>query len=164
MYEKMTEQPESPKASQYRLGNGKYARVILEVQQRKNDRVEIEAQAFEIDADGTLLSAPSGAASRTSGTTHVIATSGIAGGTHTLKPGWVRIVGDYNEDTFNADAPRVTEKPTEAGEFNAQAYDTTTGIGYRYDMGELERIRQGKCDEMLAIINQSSQLADLDFT
>lgn len=163
MFERMTEQLDNAKAVQYRLGDGKFARVVLEVQQRKTDRVEVEAQAFEIDADGNLLSAPNGAASRTPGTSHVIATSGVAGGTHTMKPGWVRVVGDYDADTFAADAERVTGKPTADAPVDTQVFDTVEGVGYRFDMGEIERIRQGKCDELRNIINQSAALADLDF-
>jgi hypothetical protein len=162
MYERFPDQPNNQKAVQYLLGDGHYARVILEVQQRKSDRVEVEAQAFQIDADGAFIAAPSGAASRTSGTTHVISTSGVATGTHVLKPGWVRVVGDYNFETVPEDVPRVSAKPSEPGEIDARAFDEVAGILYRFDMGELERIRQGKCEELKAIINQSSALAELD--
>lgn len=166
MYELMSEQdPNLPKAVDYQLGdiNGpRFCRVVLEVQRRQSDRVEVEAQAFEIDADKRLVVAPSGASSRTPGTTHVIEISGIAGGTHVLKPGWVRVVGDYTEDTIDPSIPHVTAKPTEPANIGAQFYDTTTGIQYRYDQGMLETIRQGKCEEMAAILAQSDALAALD--
>lgn len=163
MYTQMPNQIESSKAVQYELGNGLYGRVILEIQIRRNDRVEVEAQAFQIDSAGNFMMAPSGAASRTPGTTHVIHTSGVAGGTHTLKPGWVRVVGDYTNETVPEEVPRVQSKPTTAGDIDDRAYDEVTGILYRFDMGEIERVRQAKCDELLAIINQSQAFAELDF-
>lgn len=163
MYQKMQDQLENPKSVQYILDDGLYGRVILEIQNRKSDRVEVHAQAFQIDADGVLMSAPNGAASRTPGTDHVIATSGVAGGTHVIRSGWVRVVGDYNNETVDESIPRVQAKPSAAGEIGDQAYDTETGTLYRFDMGELERIRQGKCEELLAIIRQSEAMIDLDF-
>lgn len=163
MYPRTAEQDASlPRAVDYELPGGKFARVILEVQSRKADRVEVEAQAFEIDAAKQLKSAPNGAASRTPGTTHVIATTGIAGGTHVLKPGWVRVVGDYTEDTIDPSIPRVTLKPVEPAGIGAQVFDTASGIQYRFVAGLLEDIRQAKCEELAAILSQSAALADLD--
>lgn len=163
MYQRMQNQLENPKATQYILDDGIYGRVILEIQIRRSDRVEVHAQAFQIDDQGVILSAPNGAASRTPGTDHTIATSGVSGGTHVIRSGWVRVVGDYNNDTVDGSVRRVQGKPTQPGEIGDQVYDTESGSLYRFDMGEIERIRQGKCEELLAIIRQSEAMIDLDF-
>lgn len=162
MFVKSASQIEAAASTDYALGGNKYCRVVLSVVAKRSDEIEIEAQGFQVDGNGALLTAPSGAASRTPGTRHTIAVSGVAAGTHTIKPGWVRIVGDYNAETFNPDAERVTAKPTGEAVIDTMVYDTVAGVGYRYDMGELERMRQGKCDEMLAILNQSDALAGIE--
>lgn len=163
MFARTNKQIETNKSVQYDLGNGKFARVVMEVQNRKTDRIEIEAQAFEIDANGNFVNAPNGAASRTPGTTHVIATSGIAAGTHALKPAWVKVIGNYDENSLGDNVAKVHGKPEKDGEIGDSVYDLDTGIQYNFTRGLLEDLRQGKCEELLNIINQSGEIAGLDF-
>lgn len=163
MFAKVVFAKEFKKAAHYDLGGGLYARVVIEVQNRRNDRVEIEAQAFEVNANGKLMEGPQGIASRTSGTPHTIELSGVAAGTHSLKPGWVRVIGTYDEATLPPEVTRVTGKPTVDGTIGELVYDTTKGVQYRYVAGELEDLRQLKCAELLAVITQSNSIADLDF-
>lgn len=153
---------EFKKAKHYDIGNGKFARVVVEVQNRRPDRVELEVQAFEVNSNGKLVDGPQGIASRTSGTPHTIELSGVATGTHTLLPGWVRVVGTYDDASLPPEVARVSGKPTEPAEPGAKAYDTVAGIQYSYSLGEVEALRQAKCEELLAIITQSSAIAELD--
>jgi len=52
------------RAAHYALGDNKFARVVLVPQESKPDRFIVEAQAFEIDANGVLAPGPDGVASR----------------------------------------------------------------------------------------------------
>lgn len=162
MFPQVTFAKEFKKATHYDLGNGKFARVVVQVQNRRPDRVELEVQAFEVNSNGKLLEGPQGIASRTSGTVHTVELSGVAVGTHTLKPGWVRVVGTYDDASLPPEVARVTGKPTEPAAPGAKAYDPASGIQYSYSVGEVEGLRQAKCEELLAIVAQSSAIDDLD--
>ena len=158
--------PPMTKLLDYDTGSDIYVRVSMKLLGTANDAVTVNAQAFQVDASGAFVSAPDGRASRTMDTNHVIATSSL-GDTHTMNPAWVRVVGDYNADTFEPSAPRGTGKPTAAPDVEAnpslQYYDTASGVGYRYDDGEVSRIAAGKVSDMLGIINNSGAITGIDF-
>lgn len=141
-------------------------RVSLKLLQSDSDKLVLDAQAFEVDTSGTYLAGPDGRPSRTRGTQHVILASSL-GDTHTLNPGWVRIVGDYDQSTFEPTAPRGTGKPSAEPDWEAnptgQYYDTATGIGYRWDEGETLRIARSKVDELCGVIRNSAPLAGIEF-
>lgn len=161
MFPRVTMPTEYDKATHYDLGGGRFARVILTVTLAKPDRAEIEAQAFQVDQQGNLVPGPNGIASRTAGTNHVLALSGVAAQTHTLKPGWIRAHGEFSEETVGEEVTRVTEKPTEPGQLDEERFQANPGWMWRYDMGDLERIRQDKCEALLTTIEQSDVLAGL---
>ncbi len=144
----------SPRATHYALADGLFCRIVLIPQESKPDRFVIEAQAFEIDADGTLIAGPDGIASRTPGTSHTIARSAL-GDTCTIQPGWVRVVGDYDAGTVGDDFDLVTVVPAEKNTAG-KVYNTVTGIAYRWDEGCLERIRQGKAKELQDLLLQQA--------
>lgn len=165
--------PIAPKVTIYdfECDCGSLVRVSMKLESVERDEIKISAQAYEIDADGRFLNAPDGRPSRTEGTEHNVQKSGLgsaaAPGTHTLNPGWVRVVGDYDIETFDQSAPRGEGVPqgepiwdvNTAGKY----YDTATGIGYRWDKGEKVRIAHGKVDELLSIIANSNVLSDIEF-
>lgn len=151
------------------LHDGKYVRVSLKLREGTvENHFILDAQAFEVDANGLNVVGPDGRPSRTSNSGHTIETTSI-GDTHTLNPGWVRIVGDYDANTFEPTAVRGTGgKPTEEPEISTnptrQFYDTDSGIGYRWDdEGESLRICKSKVLEMCNIIRNSAPLAGIDF-
>jgi hypothetical protein len=129
----------------------RYARVIYVPQETKPDRAMVEVQAFEIDADGRFMCAPNGAPSRTNGSIHVISMTGM-GDTHTLVPGFVRVVGDYNADNLPEGAALATELP-ESGEPGDMVYIDPTL--YRWDIGALETIMQGKANDLAGLLRNS---------
>lgn len=159
--------PPRTRLEDFTTDGGVRARVSLRLRESEgSDRLVIDAQAFEVDADGHFVNAPDGRPSRTPGTGHTIAASSL-GDTHTLQPGWVRIVGDYDPHTFESTAPRGEGRPADPPDFDAnptgQYYDTTTGIGYRWDEGEVLRVAKGKVQELERILANSAPIAGIDF-
>lgn len=146
------------RAADYDLGDGKFARVIYMPQESKPDRKMIEVQAFQIDAKGRFVSQPNGAPSRTPGTVHVISTTGV-GDTHTLLPGWTRVVGDYNESNLPPNAKVMDALPNTAN-VNDQVYVDPTL--YRWDEGMVESIMRGKAKELGDLLRNSMALADFE--
>lgn len=146
------------RAADYDIGNGNYARVIYTPQESKPDRKQIEAQAFQIDANGNFVPADTGVPSRTAGTVHVISVTGI-GDTHTLTPGWVRVVGDYNADSLPEGTTIVEILPATA-DVGDTAYMGDTM--YRWDEGMLETILKGKAQELADLIRNSTALNDFE--
>lgn len=143
---------EYARATHYALGDGRCARVVVTPVETRPDRFVVEAQAFEIDTAGVLLPGPDGIASRTPGTMHSINRTEL-GDTATVQPGWVRMVGDYNDDTL----PEEYERSAVALVGNNASglyYNTVTGTAYRWDIGCLEQIRLGKAAELLSILLQ----------
>lgn len=157
--------PPRTKIEDYQDG-ATYVRVSLKLLAPSTDSLTLDAQAFQVDATGAIVAGPDGRPSRTPGTQHSVITSSL-GDTHTLAPGWVRVVGDYTAESFEPDAPRGSGRPTAppaVGDTTGMYFDTATGIGYRYDAdGETGRIARGKVDEMLRILANSDALAGLDF-
>lgn len=141
----------------------RFARVKYVPQESKPDRAQIECQAFEVDAQGNFV-AWNGEPSRTSGSIHVIAKSGI-GDTHTLQPGFVRVVGDYAEDPgVGQDAlPEgtvVLESLPPTGAPGDQVYVAPTL--YRWDVGMLETIMRGKAEELAGLIRNSEAIGNFE--
>lgn len=148
----------------------RYARVVYIPQESLPDRVVIEAQAFEVDAQGNLRSNPkTGAASRTSGTRHTISLSGV-GDTHTVQPGWTRVVGNYSEVADQSmgmlpvpeDAIRIEAgaslPPT--GTDGAQAWKD--GTLYRWSRGMVEDVMYGKAADLAGLLFNSNAVADFE--
>lgn len=135
----------------------RHARVIYVPQETKPHYTTIEVQAFEVDAAGAFCSAPNGSPSCTAATPHQIMLSGV-GDTHTLVPGWVRVVGTFDIDTI----PEV-----------AQVLDVLPGSGsvgdfvwcneklYKWSIGMLEEIMQGKAQELAGML-RNVDLMDFD--
>lgn len=144
----------------------KYIRVSLKLVEAGADKMMIDAQAFEVDSAGTLLSGPDGRPSRTPGTGHMIMPSSL-GDTHTLSPGWVRIVGDYDANTFEPTATRGDGKPVTEPDLienpTGQYFDLLTGIGYRWEEGETIRIARGKVTELMNILRNSAPISGIEF-
>jgi hypothetical protein len=151
------------------LGDGNFARVSLKQTDVQPDRLTLSAQAYQVDAQGNILFGPDGRPSRTQDTSHVINITSFIGQdrTHTLDPGWVRVVGDYDGDTFEPTAPRGEENPTDEPDWEenptGQFYNTDTGIGYRWDDGEALRIARGKAADMQSIVAGSALIAGIEF-
>lgn len=145
------------RATHYQMDGGRFARVVLIPQEASPDRFVVSAQAFEVDAAGGLVAGPYGMSSRTPGTQHIIVRSSL-GDTHTVQPGYVRVVGDYDAlnvgDEFEKVEVNLTQK-NETGKF----YNTVTEIAYRWDNGELETIRQGKVKELSTLLVQELDAA-----
>lgn len=144
----------------------RFARVVYQPQETKPDRVMVEAQAFEVDADGRLVAYSTGAPSRTSGTLHMIGKSGV-GDTHTLQPGWVRVVGDYSPtpdpDSKQTALPEgcqiVSEKPATGNPGDLIYVDPTM---YRWDEGMLEGVMKAKAEELAGLIRNTAAIADIE--
>lgn len=151
----------------FEVGTGKFVRVSLILRESRNDdNLQIDSQAFEVDATGLFVPGPDGRPSRTNGLSHVIAASALSD-THTLKAGWVRIVGDYTDATFEPTAPRAAGKPVAppnlATNPTGQSYDPATGIGYRWDAGEAAKIAKARVTDMARVRANSAPLAGIDF-
>lgn len=145
----------------------KYVRVSLKLTEAGPDKMMLDAQAYEVDANDVLVDGPDARPSRTGSSQSMVIPSSL-GDTHTLHPGWVRIVGDYNAETFDPTAPQTEGKPSGEPDWetnlNGQHYDTLTGIGYRWDKdGEVIRIARGKAEELLNIVRNSNPIAGIDF-
>lgn len=142
----------------------RYARVVYVPQESKPDRKQIEAQAFEVDSEGRLVPAANGSPSRTPGTIHLIAASGI-GDTHTLQPGWVRVVGDYSptpaegQDSLPQGAVEALSLPL-TGTEGEMVY--VSPVLYRWDAGMLESIMRAKASELAGLLRNAAALVDFD--
>jgi len=145
---------------------GQSIRVTLKLVDPQPDRIVIDAQAFAVNAHGAFLTAPDGRPSRTPSSAHVVIASSL-GDTHTLHPGWVRVVGDYDEATVSADIPRGSGRPAAAPDANTnpsgQVYDTDTGTLWRWDAGELAHIETAKAHELLTLLAHSGAISGLEF-
>lgn len=146
--------------------NGVNARVSLKLVEAGGDKLLIDAQAFEVDSNGSYKFAPDGRPSRTPGTSHMVMASSL-GDTHTLNPGWIRIVGDYDAGTFESTAARGEGRPVSEPEWatnpTGQYYDNTSGVGYRWDEGEVLRIAKGKVTELMNIVANSGSISGIEF-
>lgn len=145
----------------------RYARVKYVPQESRPDRVVIEAQAFEVDANGNFISIKhgpkAGEPSRTSGTSHVIALSGISAGTHTLKPGWVKVPGSYDPSLPDGSVgglpegvPRVDSLPSQANTNDQVWYNNTL---WRWDEGMIESVMRSKAEELAALLRNEEHFA-----
>lgn len=146
----------------------RFARVKYTPQESKPDRAQIECQAFEVDAAGNFVAIPNGPKagepSRTSGTIHVISISGV-GDTHTLQPGWVRVVGDYSP------TPNEAQSGLPEGAQILEALPASGGIGdhvyvaptlYRWDVGMVESTMRAKAEELAGLIRNSTAIANFE--
>lgn len=143
----------------------RYARVIYSPQESRPDRKVIEAQAFEVDATGNLVAFDTGAASRTQGTMHTISMTGM-GDTHTIVPGWVRVVG-----VFNAESPQGSPDALPEGTQVLSAKPASAAPGdlvlvgdtlFRWDVGALDRIVTAKAEELAGLLRNSAAAQDFD--
>lgn len=136
----------------------RFARVIYTPQESKPDRITIEAQAFEVDANGKFVAFNTGAPSRTNGSIHTINATGV-GDTHTLVPAWVRVVGDYNADNLPAGATIASTLPATGNEGDQVYVEPTL---YRWDIGMIEAIMRNKAEQLAGLIRNSEQLKTFD--
>lgn len=144
-----------------------YVRVCLKLSQPDPINLVISAQAFEVDDQGVNLVAPDGRPSRTGDTSHTLIASSL-GDTHTLKPGWVKIMTTYIEADFDASVPRGEINPTLEPDWSnnpeGKFFNTATQTAWRWEStGEIMRIANGKVEEMMTIIRNSAPLSGLDF-
>lgn len=145
-------------------GVTRYARVILKPLGSFPDRLEVELQAFEMTAEGIPASHPvTGEASRTPGTKHTIYLTGM-GDTHTLVPGWVRRVGSF-DPTAEPGTPTAAPPSTPmldnlpvSGEVDQHVW--VKGALYRWDVGEIRRVTEGKADELAGLLRNSESIGD----
>lgn len=163
------------RAADYRLDGftpARFARVIYTPQEAKPDRRVVEAQAFEVDADGRIAAFATGAASRTPGTTHVMSMTGV-GDTHTLVAGWVRCVGSFDPDApegMSNAAPAGTPTevsegvPVDAGtEGDYRWVRRADGVHlYRWDPGWIETLLRSKAEELAGLLRSADAVAEVD--
>ncbi|MEF2154646.1 hypothetical protein V3390_00090 [Luteimonas sp. FXH3W] len=133
---------------------GKYFRVSMKLVDASSGSISIDAQCFEVDANGNFMTAPDGRPSRTAGSVKTVMASSL-GDTHTLNPGWVRKVGTYQEADFENAAPTT---PPAIGD---TYFDTAKQTAFEYVEGEKMRIAKGAVDDMMAIIANSSAIAGI---
>jgi hypothetical protein len=146
------------RAQDYAIEGGRFARVIYVPQENRPDMKRIEAQAYEVNAAGAFVPAAEGYPSRTPGTQHTIAATGL-GDTHTLTPGWVREVGYYNTDTLPEGTLIATQLPA-SGDIDERVF--VEPHLYRFDMGEVARIMEGKAKELADLLRQADALAEFE--
>jgi hypothetical protein len=150
-------------------GVGNFVRVSMKKVEAQSDRLTLSAQAYQVNAEGSYVPGPDGRPSRTQDTTHSINITGFYGEdrTHTLDPGWVRVVGDYDEANFESTALRGTAIPVGEPDWatnpTGQFFNTATSKGYRWDEGEALRIARSKAGDMQSIIDGSSIIAGIEF-
>lgn len=150
-------------ALDYSFGDGRYARVILEMSEGEMDHFNIKAQAFELDIDGNMVQAPKGYPSRSRQTNHTVARSSL-GDTATLVPGWIRVPPASQATTDATTVPDET--------YFAVALPATGTLGqlvyvnetlYRWDMGVARQIAEGKIIELQTVLQNSGPLSNLGF-
>lgn len=156
------------------LVDGRYIRVSVELVESVKEELDspslrmvtLDAQAFEVDANGSNLIAPNGRPSRTESTRHKIVASSL-GKTHTLAPGWVDKIGDYTEASFPASVPRIEGRPSGEPDWatnpTGESFDLLTQRAYRWDEGMTAHIVKEKINDMLLIIQNSPILAGIEF-
>ena len=150
------------KAVDYDLGDGKYARVVYNVISNNGQTMLFELQAFEVDAEGRLVSAPSGAASRTPSQTVEVHLSGCTGKlpTMTLKPGWVYVPDNPQSPGMqmidcNLDGAGA---PTAEGKEGDAYWDTVGRVMWQWHPGAVAGPMRDKATELKTIIDNSQAL------
>lgn len=136
--------------------NGKYFRVSMKLVDADGGVISIDVQAFEVDSSGVNKLGPDGRPSRTTASVKTVMASSL-NDTHTMNPGWVRIVGNYVAVDFENFA-----QPTDP-EIGDKWFNLATQTGYEYVEGEKFRIAKGAVNDMLAIIANSDAIAGIGF-
>lgn len=150
-------------AVDFAFGEGKYARVILEMMEAQDDNFLIKAQAYEMNADGYNVTAPKGYPSRTRQTAHTFPRSAL-GDTATLVPGWVRLPpasgAVHQEGTLPAGTVTVDNLP-QTGTPGDMAF--VNGTLYRWDKGIVQTLLETKVAELATVLKNSAPLSNLGF-
>ena len=134
----------------------RYFRVSMKLIDATAGIISIDTQAFEVDENGFNVIAPDGRPSRTAASVKTVIASSL-NDTHTMNPGWVRIVGAYIADDFVNLA--VPLNPTIGDKW----FNVAKQTGYEYVEGEKLRIAKGAVEDMLAIIANSDAIAGIGF-
>lgn len=136
----------------YPLADG-ICRVIITRTGSPPGHVTYRAQAWKLDAAGAFAVDGRGEPIRTPGSEHSINLSGLVAGTITREPGWVKYVPPAGTTFDPDDLPpgwTVVESRPDNGEPGDRVVNGDTG--WVWNIGELERIRRGKRDELEQII------------
>jgi hypothetical protein len=132
----------------------RYARVVYTPQESKPAYALIEAQAFEVDTNGVFQSAPNGTPSRSTATKHTVQLAGV-GDTHTLLPGWVRVVGTYDINNL-PEGTQILDTLPESGTESDRIW--CNNKLYRWSLGMVEEIMRGKAAELAGVLRNSAAM------
>lgn len=143
-----------PLAADYPLQDGRIGRVTVTKAGSANGFVIYHVQAWEIDAAGAFVTdAASGFPVRTPGSDHSLDLSALAARTATRDPGWVKYVPAAGETIDpNALPPGWTTAAALPATGEPGQCVWVDGQGWTWSIGELERIRRGKRDELQQIL------------
>lgn len=148
----------------YSFGDGKFARVILEMVEDINDHFRIKAQAYEMTADGNYAPALKGYPSRTKQTNHTVARSSFTARTATLAPGWI-ILSPTSQTVWNPESlPEgctVVESLPATGTPGQQVYLDPNVWGW--SIGVARQIAESKVEELEGVLINAIPLSNLGF-
>lgn len=141
-----------PLAADYDLGHGR-CRVTITKAGSQNGHVVYHAQAWQIDGAGQFVLDASGFPVRTPGSDHSLSLSGLAARTAGRDPGWVKHVPASGVTIEPGALPKGWSQSDQLPAAAAVGELIWVGDqGWEWSIGELERIRQGKRDEMAQIL------------
>lgn len=115
--------------------------------------ITYHAQAWQLDADGRFQTDDSGYPIRSPGSDHSINLSAIAARTATRDPGWVKVLpaaGEVLGPDALPDGWSIADVLPDAAEPGQRVM--VDGQGWEWSIGELERIRLGKREELAQIL------------
>lgn len=145
------------------LGDGRFARVILEVNPEVvNDHLVMRVQAYEMTADGQFKMAPNGYPSRSRSTTHTRNATELH---DTLEMGdaWVRHTANF-DPTNPSDVETVQGKPTDpAAAYGVVVWDAEAQKLWRWSEGWANAIAKTAVTELLQVLATSAVRSGIAF-
>lgn len=138
-------------------------RSLAENQAHVENLVSVTKKAVQIDADGNLVMQPNGLASGTRTTSETVDLTGI-GDTHSWRAGWVRLVVPAGENWRPDNLPercKVADALPDKAEAGVRLYVDPSV--YEWSDGLIASMVDSKADELLRVIQNSAQLAGVEF-
>lgn len=156
------ELPDNMEVRDYDLEDGRYVRVIMEIDPMVVAEHHImTCQVYEMTAEGFFKAAPFGFPSRTKVSQHTIHRDDL-GDTMELDDDWCRFTGHV--DQMMNPLPTVEGKPTQPGtEYGEKVWDSLNGFAWCWKKGFADTVAEGKIREMKSVMQTSLIRSGLGF-
>lgn len=148
------------------MEDGTFFRVVMELDTAvKIGHLQISAQAFEMNADGTFKQAPNGYPSRSGGSIHTIPADAL-NDTVCMDDDWVRHtpVSAETLDPVALGLDVVEGRPTVSGtEYGQLVWDSARQHAWRWAEGFADSTARAKLQDVARVVRSSNVLSGFGF-